>query len=70
MSFPLPHFRPSGLLGRLWLALLLGAVALGAAAQPALSARAWTLLDVNSGTTLGSHRADEPLEPRRRSHGR
>ena len=63
MSFPLPHFRPSGLLGRLWLALLLGAVALGAAAQPALSARAWTLLDVNSGTTLGSHRADEPLEP-------
>lgn len=34
-----------------------------AAAQPALSVRAWTLLDVNSGTTLASHRADEPLEP-------
>lgn len=63
MPSPLPHFRAPGLLARLCLALLLGAVALGAAAQPALSARAWTLLDVNSGTTLGSHRADDPLEP-------
>jgi D-alanyl-D-alanine carboxypeptidase (penicillin-binding protein 5/6) len=48
---------------RVLLAVALALAAGAVAAQPALTARAWTLLDVNSGTLLASHRADEPLEP-------
>ncbi len=44
---------------RVLLAVALALAGGTVAAQPALTARAWTLLDVNSGTLLASHRADE-----------
>ncbi len=44
---------------RVLLAVALALAAGTVAAQPALTARAWTLLDVNSGTLLARHRADE-----------
>jgi D-alanyl-D-alanine carboxypeptidase (penicillin-binding protein 5/6) len=43
--------------------LVLLLIGFGARAQPALAARAWTLLDATSGVTLASHAARERLDP-------